>query len=60
MQTAQKSVLLDPTWAEAYQTLGRTQISIGEIELVKWQLYLLTFYEFQLYVEFGDSQYLKL
>ncbi|XP_066922027.1 tetratricopeptide repeat protein 33-like [Clytia hemisphaerica] len=33
VQAAEQVVKLNPTWAEGFQTLGRTQISIGEIDM---------------------------
>ncbi len=35
VETAEKAVKLDPKWAEAWQTLGRAQIGLGEINMVK-------------------------
>jgi len=37
VQSAETAVKLNPTWAEGHQTLGRTQISMGEIEMVNLQ-----------------------
>ena len=34
VKAAEQAVVLDPTWAVAWQTLGRAQISLGEIEMV--------------------------
>ena len=33
---AEKAVQLDPTWAIARQTLGRTQLGLGEVESVSF------------------------
>ncbi len=35
VEAAEKSIKIKPTWAEAYQTLGRAQLNIGEIEIVR-------------------------
>ena len=34
VQTAEKAVHADPTWWVTYQTLGRAQMGLGEIDLV--------------------------
>ena len=34
VQSAEKAVSLSPIWAAARQTLGRTQLGIGEVEMV--------------------------
>ena len=31
--SAQKAVDMNPNWAEGYQTLGRAQVNLGELEL---------------------------
>ncbi|XP_057305837.1 tetratricopeptide repeat protein 33-like [Hydractinia symbiolongicarpus] len=33
VQAAETAVMIEPLWAEAHQTVGRSQISIGEIEI---------------------------
>lgn len=35
---AEKAVQLDPTWAIARQTLGRTQLGLGDVESVSFIL----------------------
>jgi len=34
VSAAEQAVTLDPTWAVAWQTLGRAQSGLGEIEMV--------------------------
>ncbi len=34
VQCAKRAVQLEPQWATARQTLGRTQLGIGELEMV--------------------------
>lgn len=35
VRAAETAVMIEPLWAEAHQTVGRSQISIGEIEMVR-------------------------
>lgn len=34
VQEAEAAVKLNPTWSIAYQTLGRSQLGIGEVHMV--------------------------
>ena len=33
--SAEKAVAMAPQWSAAWQTLGRTQLNIGEVEMVR-------------------------
>ena len=41
VQAAENAVHFDPTWCTAYQTLGRAQLGIGEINMVSVYQWLL-------------------
>ena len=41
LESAEKSAKIKPIWAEAFQTLGRAQLNVGEIHLVKCLFNLL-------------------
>ena len=45
VQSAERAVQLSPVWAAARQTLGRSQLSIGEVHMVsEWPPQLQTYH----------------